>query len=92
MMAIISKDAKIQKFETELYMAHRQGFIFRYIHTKEIDVLSSRTKVVGVEILFSDVVTPKQVSQIQTYILNTYGFDVDDTLSEDINILLVRYG
>jgi hypothetical protein len=85
------KDVKILEFETELYVAHKQGYIFRYVHTTELDTLSSKEKILGVEILFSDVVTPKQVSKIQTYILKNYGFEVDDTLCDDVNILIVRY-
>lgn len=90
-MSVVTKEFKISNFERELYVAHRSGYIFRFVHTKEIDVLSSRAKIVGVEILFSDIVTPTQVSKIQTYILNSYGFDVDDTLCDDVNILIVRY-
>lgn len=90
-MVVATKDSKIINFERELYVAHRSGYIFRFVHTKETDVLSSRAKIVGVEILFSDVVTPKQVAKIQTHILNNYGFDVDDTLCDDVNILIVRY-
>lgn len=90
-MTTATKDSKIVSFETELYVAHRRGYIFRYVYTKEIDILSSKAKIVGVEILFSHVVTPKQISKIQAYILRNYGFDVDDTLTDDVGILIVRY-
>jgi hypothetical protein len=90
-MNILSKTAKMCKFETELYVAHRRGYIFRFVYIKEMNTLSFRPDVVGVEILFSDAVTPKQISEIQSYILTRYGFDVDDTLCDDVNILIVRY-
>lgn len=86
-----SKDFNILKFETELYVAHKRGFVFRYVHLTEFEGLGEHPKIAGVEILFSDEVSLKQVSQIQDYITKTYGFEIDDTLCEDINILIVRY-
>ena len=47
--------------------------------------------ITGVEILFSDSVTQVQLAQIQAYILDMYGFETDDTLCMDVNILIVWY-
>lgn len=90
-MQRLGQDFKIFNFEKELYVAHRRGYIFRYVHTTELDDLTSKEKISGVEILFSDVVSPKQISEIQSYILIKYGFELDDTLCDDVNILIVRY-
>lgn len=85
------KDNKICNFLNELYVAQRRGYIFTYVPTTEPSNLNLKPDVVGVEILFSDRVSLRQISKIQTYILSKYGFEVDDTLCDDVNILIVRY-
>ena len=82
---------KILEFEKELYVAHRRGFIFRFVHLEEISNLSNKKLITGVEILFSDLVTQVQIAKIQSHILTKYGFETDDTLCRDINILIVCY-
>lgn len=84
-------DGKITNFLNELYVAHKRGYIFAYVQTTESNTISSKPNIVGVEILFSDQVSLKQISKIQSYILTKYGFEVDDTLCDDVSILIVRY-
>lgn len=90
-MHILNKEKKILRFEKELYTAHKKGFIFRFVPLEEVDSLSGTKTCCGTEILFSNLVTQEQISKIQAYILTVYGFELDDTLCEDINILIVRY-
>lgn len=86
-----TRESKILEFEKELYVAHRQGFIYRFVHLEELNNLNNKKMITGVEILFSDVVSQEQLAKIQAYILTKYGFETDDTLCMDVNILIVCY-
>jgi hypothetical protein len=86
-----TRESRICEFEKELYVSHKRGFIFRYVNLEETNQLNGSRMITGVEILFSDSVTQVQLSKIQAYILSNYGFETDDTLCMDVNILIVWY-
>jgi hypothetical protein len=89
------KDIDILKFEKELYVAHKRGYIFRYTHTSEFSYLGDYSKIVGVEILFSDEVSTEQIEKIKHYIEKQYLFKVDMSTYMEVNnavkIIVVRY-
>lgn len=88
------KEQSIERLEKELYVAHKNGFIFRSTHMYETTFADSH-KIVGIEILFSDDVTVEKISKIKRYIESKYKFYVDDTTYMDpvkpTKIIIVRY-
>lgn len=94
MIKIFHSGASIKKFEGELYQALERGYIFRFDHLKRPKMPSAIPQIVGVEILFSDIVTDKQIKSIKEYIEYTYKFVVNDTFLEvgkTPKIMLVEY-
>ena len=85
----------IEALERELYVAHKRGYIFRYTPISEMQGLSDASKIVGVEILFSDEVSVNAINEIKNYIESKYDFDVDNTTYMDpvkpVKIVVVRY-
>jgi len=94
-MLKLQKDTDIRSLEKELYVAHKRGYVFRYIHLTELNALYDYSKIVGIEILFSDTVTDDQISGIKNYIEKRYGMIVDTTTymnpNETPKIVIVRY-
>lgn len=90
-----SKEKSVQRLEKELYVAHKRGYIFRCTHISEPSVLGDTSKIVGVEILFSDDVSYESIDKIKLYIEQTYDFDVDNRTYMDplgtVKIVVVRY-
>lgn len=95
MVKNIIKEKFIESLERELYVAHKRGFIFRYTHISELSSFGDVSKIVGVEILFSDQVSVKNINEIKQYIESRYDFDVDNTTYMDpvkpVKIVVVRY-
>lgn len=92
------KDVKqklIDALEKELYVAHKRGYIFRYTHVSEFCGIGDVSKIVGIEILFSDNVSISAINEIKKYIESKYDFDVDNTTYMDpikpVKIVVVRY-
>lgn len=89
------KEIDVLKFEKELYVAHKRGYIFRYTHTSEFSYLGDYSKIVGVEVMFSDDVTSEQIEKIKHYIEKHYLFKVDTNTYMNANsptkIMMVRY-
>lgn len=94
-MVKTKKEIEVLKFEKELYVSHKRGYIFRYTHTSEYSYIGDYSKIVGVEILFSDDVTMAQIEKIKHYIEKQYMFRVDTNTYMDVNnatkIMVVRY-
>jgi hypothetical protein len=90
-----SKEKSVEKLEKELYVAHKRGYIFRCTHISEMHGFGDSSKIVGVEILFSDDVSVEAIRKIKTYIEKTYDFDVDNTtymdVTNSVKIIIVRY-
>lgn len=88
------KENNIEKLEKELYVAHKNGYIFRSTHIYE-PTFGDTFKIIGVEILFADDVPNEKIQKIKTYVETTYGFLVDTTTymspSEHTKIIIVRY-
>lgn len=89
------KDKFIEELERELYVAHKRGYIFRYTHVSEPSNFADDTHIVGVEIMFSDNVSVRAISDIKKYIEFKYDFVVDNTTYMDpikpVKIIVVRY-
>ena len=75
--------------------ARKNQTIFCYTHITEPSFLNKDSRVVGVEVIFSDVITFEQVKKIKNYIEQTYKFCVDDTTFMSpittLKIIVVRY-
>lgn len=90
-----SKEKCVDKLEKELYVAHKRGYIFRCTHISELTGLGDSSKIVGMEILFSDNVSYESIHKIKLYIEKTYSFNVDNKTYMDplgtVKIVVVRY-
>lgn len=88
------KNRAIKKLLGELNCAKKQGHIVFITDITDIKVPGGSSEVIGVEIIFTDKITDKQVCKIRTYIEMNYKFSVDTSLMElgrVPRILLVMY-
>lgn len=67
----------IRRFESELHVAQKQGFIANLTHVKKPRMASAIPEVVGVEIFFSDQVTDETLERLKKYIEQEYKFAFD---------------
>ena len=89
------KELNVRKLESELLDACKNNKIFCFTHINEPSSLTDESRIVGVEVIFSDGITYEQVQKVKHYIEHTYKFCVDDTTFmspiESLKIIIVRY-
>lgn len=79
-----SKAKRIRGFEKEIKLCVSQGHIHLITQLRKPHYIMA--PMFGVEIIFNDGVTDKQIKQIKQYIEYQYGFFVDETLYQSDKI------
>lgn len=88
------KQKAIKKLLVELNRSKKEGYIVFITDITDIKIPGGCVEIIGVEIIFTDKITDKQVCKIRKYIENSYKFKVDTSLMElgrIPRILIVMY-
>ena len=94
MIENLLKNRKIKKLLLELESAKTLGHIVFITDITDVKVFEGETEVIGVEVMFADMVTDKTISRLRTYIESRYGFSINTELIErgrGPKILIVEY-
>lgn len=94
MIQQILKRIATRKLMNELRRAKNAGHILYITDITEVKIPGGDSEICGVEIIFDDNITDKQVCKLRDYIQAVYKFKVDTSLVEKNQIpkiLIVEY-